>query len=322
MRSAAARLAVVAGVALGLAGCTQLGQIRAMKAYKDGNKLYSANDYRAAAQKYEEVLALDPEGTLNTCVESAGCVYFFLGNSYDNMFRPARRGEPTNDSYLEKAISNYKIAADKIQEPTFRTRSLEYLVAAYGPEKLNDPTMAEPIIKQMIQLAPSEPSNYFALSRLYQDSGEYELAEQTLLQGRDARPNDPAVYVRLAEFYNSQGDFEKTIQYLNERIKIEPNNPEAHYTVAVYNWDKANRDFRLAEKEKMQLVMNGLDAVDKAIAIKNDYMEAIAYKNILLRLQANLEKDPKKQQALLKEADALRDKANEMRKQKATTGTE
>ena len=34
-------------------------------------------------------------------------------------------------------------------------------------------------------------------------------------------------------------------------------------------------------------------------------MEAIAYKNLLLRLQANLEKDPKKQQALLKEADEL-----------------
>jgi hypothetical protein len=49
-------------------------------------------------------------------------------------------------------------------------------------------------------------------------------------------------------------------------------------------------------------------------------MEAIAYKNILLRLQANLEKDPKKQQQLLKEADALRDQAVELRKQK-TAGT-
>ena len=38
---------------------------------------------------------------------------------------------------------------------------------------------------------------------------------------------------------------------------------------------------------------------------------------LLLRLQANLEKDPAKQQALLREADALRDKAIELRKQKA-----
>jgi hypothetical protein len=60
--------------------------------------------------------------------------------------------------------------------------------------------------------------------------------------------------------------------------------------------------------------MDGLGSVDKAISIKSDYMEAIAYKNLLLRLQANLEKDPKKQQALLKEADELRDKATELRK--------
>jgi hypothetical protein len=67
--------------------------------------------------------------------------------------------------------------------------------------------------------------------------------------------------------------------------------------------------------------MDGLGSVDKAIQIKSDYMEAIAYKNLLLRLQANLEKDPKKQQALLKEADELRDKATELRKQK-TAGTD
>jgi tetratricopeptide (TPR) repeat protein len=321
IRSAATCLALVAGLGIALAGCTQLGQIRAMKAYKDGNKLYSANDFRGAAAKYEEALAADPNGELNTCGESPGCIYFFIGNAYDNMYRPARRGEPTNDSYLEKAVNFYKLASEKIQDPTFKTRSLEYLVATYGPDKLNDPTMAEPIIKQMIALSPNEPTNYFMLARLYQDSGEYELAEQTLVQARDARPNDPAVYIRLAEFYNAQGDFAKTMEYLHERIKIEPTNPEAHYTVAVYNWDKANRDFRLSEKEKMQYVMDGIGAVDKAISIKSDYMEAIAYKNILLRLQANLEKDPKRQQALLREADELRDRANEMRKAKAA-GTE
>jgi tetratricopeptide (TPR) repeat protein len=307
------------GVAL--AGCGQIGQVRAMKAFKDGNKLYASNDFRGAAAKYEEAVAADPNGELNSCGSSPGCVYFFLANSYDNMYRPARKGEATNDSYLTRAVEYYKLASEKIVDPTFKTRSLEYLVAAYGPDKLNDPTMAEPIIKEMIRLTPDEPSNYFALARLYQDSGEYELAEQTFLQARDAKPNDPAVYLQLANFYNTQGDFAKTIEYLNERIKIEPNNPEAHYTVATYYWDKANRDFRLTDKEKIQYVMDGLGSVDKAIAIKSDYMEAIAYKNLLLRLQANLEKDPKRQQQLLKEADTLRDRATELRKQKAA-GTE
>jgi hypothetical protein len=46
-------------------------------------------------------------------------------------------------------------------------------------------------------------------------------------------------------------------------------------------------------------------------------MEALTYKNILLRMQANTETDTAKQQALLREADKLRDRAMELRKQKA-----
>jgi tetratricopeptide (TPR) repeat protein len=169
----------------------------------------------------------------------------------------------------------------------------------------------------MIEIEPNEPSNYFALAKIYEDSGEYELAEETFNRAREVRPNDPAVYMQLAGYYNRQGEFDKTIEALNTRVSIEPNNPEAHYTVATYYWDKAFRDFRLEDKEKMQYVLSGIEAVDKAIAIRDDYMEAIAYKNLLLRLQANLETNPARQQALLREADILRDRATELRKQKA-----
>jgi tetratricopeptide (TPR) repeat protein len=200
-----------------------------------------------------------------------------------------------------------------------RTLSLEYLVAAYGPEKLNDPTSAEPVVKRMIELSPNEPQNYFALGKIYEDSGEYELAEQMFLKGRDAKPNDPNVYTIVAGYYNRQGDFAKTIATLNERVKIEPNNPEAHYTLAQYFWDKAFRDFRLSDKEKMQYVQDGLASIDKAIAINAGYVEAITYKGLLFRLQANLEKDPKKQQQLLKDATVLADRANELRKKAAGT---
>ena len=64
-------------------------------------------------------------------------------------------------------------------------------------------------------------------------------------------------------------------------------------------------------------MQSGIEAVDRALNIKDDYMEAVAYKNLLLRLQANLEKDPARQKQLLAEADKLRDRATELRKQKA-----
>jgi tetratricopeptide (TPR) repeat protein len=317
IRSSAA-LALVLGLGVALAGCGKMNEVRAMKAFKDGNKLYAANDYREAAVKYEEAIQMDPDDNINSCGGTPGCVYFYLGNSYDNLYRPTRKGEANNDALLDKAIANYKMAAEKIvNDPKMRTLALQYLVAAYGPEKLNDPTQAEPVVLDMIKLEPNEPTNYFVLAQIYSDSGEYELAEETYLKAKEVRPNDPMVYMRLAGFYNQQGDFEKTIEAVHERTKIEPNNPEAFQTLATYYWDKAYRDFRLSDKEKMQYVQSGIEAVDRALNIKDDYMEAVAYKNLLLRLQANLETNPARQKQLLDEADKLRDRATELRKQKA-----
>jgi len=309
IRSSVAHLALIAGLGIALAGCGKINEVRAMKSFKDGNKAYATSNWNGAVALYEEAIRLDP---------SNAQIHFYLGNSYDNLYRPARAGDAANDVFLEKAIEQYKLAADKLGDnPSLQRLSLEYLVAAYGPNKLNDPTLAEPVVIKMIEIEPNEPSNYFALAKIYEDSGEYELAEETFNRAREARPNDPAVYMQLAGYYNRQGEFERTIEALGQRVAIEPENPEAHYTVATYYWDKAFRDFRLQDAEKTELLLKGVEAVDKAIALREDYMEAIAYKNLLLRLQANLERNPARQQALLKEADTLRDRATELRKQKA-----
>ena len=309
-RSSAAYLALFIGLSVTLAGCGYLNEVRAMKAFKDGNKAYTSSDWRAAVQEYEHARELNPEN---------GAIYFYLANSYDNLYRPARKGEPANDELLTKAVENYKIASEKLTEETVPKRSLalEFLVAAYGPDKLADPTAAEPVVKRMIELAPNEPTNYFQLAKIYEDSGEYQLAEETYLKGRDARPNDPTVYGTVAAYYNRQGDFEKLVENLKKRIELEPQNPEAHYTLATYHWDKASRDFRLSDAQKRELVLQGLEAVDKALEIKPDYIEAMTYKGLLLRTQALVEKDPKKQQELIREGTALGDKANEMRKARA-----
>ena len=316
MRSSAAYLALFIGLSVTLTGCGYLNQVRAMKAFKDGNKAYAASDWRVAVQKYEEAEKLTAGDA--TC-EWCPAIYFYLGNSYDNMYRPARKGEAANDVLLQKAVDNYKLASEKLTETTAPKRSLalEFLVATYGPDKLADPTQAEPVVQRMIQLAPNEPANYFQLAKIYEDSGEYDLAEQTYLKGRDAKANDPLVYLTVAGYYNRQGDFDKLMENIRKNIELEPQNPEAHYRLATYSWDKASRDFRLSDKDKMAIITDGLTAVDKALQIKPDYVEAMTYKGLLMRTQALVEKDPAKQQALIKEATALSDKANAMRKAKA-----
>jgi tetratricopeptide (TPR) repeat protein len=317
MRSlSGASLACVAMLALGslTAGCAKVGEIKAKKAFKSANQAYQAQDYKKAAEFYEEAVAADP---------NLDAAYFFLGNSYDNLYKPSKKGDAANDALMQKAVDNYQKAAEKLSasgkpdDKKLSTLSLQYLVAAYGPDKLNDPAKAEPVVQRMIQLEPGEPSNYFALAKIYEDAGAYEEAEKVLQQAKQAKPTDPAVYMTLAGYYNRQGHFEKTIEALEERAAKEPNNPEAFYTIATYYWDEAYRDFKLKEAEKRTFVGKGVEAVDHALQIKPDYMEALVYKNLLLRLQANLEKDPAKQQQLIKDADKLRDKAQELRKQKA-----
>ena len=313
MRFSAAYLALFVGLSVTLAGCGYFNQVRAMKAFKDGNKAYAASDWRVAINKYEEASQLTAN---DTSCEWCPAIYFYLGNSYDNMYRPARKGEPANDELMQKAVANYKLASEKLTEKSQPTRSLalDFLVAAYGPDKLADPTQAEPVVQKMISLAPNEPNNYFQLAKIYEDSGEYTLAEETYLKGRDAKPNDPTVYLTVAGYYNRQGIYDKLIENIKKNIELEPNNPEAHYRLATYSWDKASRDFRLSDKEKMAIIMEGLESVNKALALKQDYVEAMTYKGLLLRTQALIEKDPKKQQELIKEGTALSDKANAMRK--------
>jgi predicted Zn-dependent protease len=229
---------------------------------------------------------------------------------------------------MQKAVDNYQKAAEKLAssneqiDKTLGKRSLEFLVAAYRADKLNDPAKAEPVVQKMIQLEPGEPTNYFALATIYEEAGVYDEAENILQAARKAKPSDPAVYLTLASYYNRQGQFDKTIEALEERSRKEPNNPEAFYTISVYYWEKAYRDFKLTEKEKRAFVDKGESAVEQALKLKPDYIEALVYKGLLLRLQANLEKEPAKQQSLIKEAEALSAKAADLRKQKASGATQ
>src|SRR6185436_9203834 len=97
----------------------------------------------------------------------------------DQQFRAVKKGDAENDAFMEKAVKNYQLSAEKLasatdpDQKTLGKRSLEYLVAAYGADKLNDPAKAEPVVQKMIQMDPNEPTNYFALAKIYEDAGAY-----------------------------------------------------------------------------------------------------------------------------------------------------
>jgi tetratricopeptide (TPR) repeat protein len=311
-RAILAATAIIAAVAV--SACGQLGNLRARKAFKDANADYQAQRYEQAVTRYLEVVA-DPSVDTDPNLVHA---YFFLANSYDNLYKPARKGEPENDKLLTQAIENYKLAAEKETDPKMKKLSLDYLVAAYGPDKLDDPSQAEPLVQRMIQLDPTDTTNYFALANIYENAGNLDEAEAMLNKAREAKPKEAAVYQQLAGFYQRQGEFEKLIAAVQQRAELEPNNPEAHYAVAQYFWDEAYRNTRLNEARKREYAKSGLTAVDKAIALNPEYFEALTYRGLLLRIEAGMEKDAKRQRALLDEANQLQEKAVALKKKQAS----
>lgn len=296
-------------------GCSQLGVIEARRAAKAANQAYARQDYQEAAEQYAHAIEADP---------SLGYAYFYLANSYEQQYRPGRKGDPENDALLDRAVQNYEVGFDALsgaedeQSQLLARRCLEFLTEVYGADKLNDPAKAEPVIQKLIQMDPSDPTYYFRLARLYEDAGVYPEAEQTYQNARNVQPKDPAVYLQLAAYYNRQGQFDKTIEALEQRADLEPTNPEAFQTIAGYYWDETQRDVRLTDPQKRDFVQKGLEAADKAISLKGDYIEAITFKGLLLRQQALLVTDPKLQQELIKEATGLSDKANDLRKRQTT----
>jgi tetratricopeptide (TPR) repeat protein len=236
------------------------------------------------------------------------------------LYKASKKGQAENDAYLTKAIENYRLAIDKlgnsqeVKAPEVRKLAYEYLIDAYGPEKLNDFTQAEPLAKQLITMEPNEPLNYQNLGRLYEERGRYDEAEANFRKAIDLRPNDPAGYAALAGYYNRQGDFEKTMQAWNDRAAKEPNSPASWQMIASYYWSKVFQDKTLPAPKAKEYTQLGLDAVDKALALNPEYFEANSYKNILMKQMMHYEKDPKKQKQLLDDSEVYRNKALELQK--------
>ena len=141
--------AALAVAALGTTACGKIEMLKGQMALKDANAAYQAQDYQKAVDKYQQAIGHNPQ------LHDA---YFYLANSYDNLYKPARKGEAQNDANLQHAVEYDKKATETINDnPKLRKLSYQYLVACYGQDKLNDPSQAEPILQKMIQMDSDGP---------------------------------------------------------------------------------------------------------------------------------------------------------------------
>jgi len=132
--------------------------------------------------------------------------------------------------------------------------------------------------------------------------------EARLQRALAADPANVEALRSLAAHYNRTGQFQLAIQSLERVAALRPADAEAHHVVGTYYFEKT-RDQTLTPETKQAYIERGIAAEDEALAINPNYMEALVYKNLLLRVQALSESDPVRKQALFSQADALRNKA-------------
>jgi TonB family protein len=86
-------------------------------------------------------------------------------------------------------------------------------------------------------------------------------------------------------------------------------------------WQKANADTTLTPEQKLDVILKGIAAEDRALAMNPDFVPSITYKNIFLRMQATLTEDPEQRQRLIQQADELREKAKALQPAGTAFGT-
>ena len=147
----------------------------------------------------------------------------------------------------------------------------------------------------------------------------------------------------IAYLYLQMKKFEDAKDYYRKAVALDPNDPEAYYSVGVIDWTQAYQP-RMEERAKMGLrpdeplkdkklcaklrdengnvIQDGLDNLNKAIQLRQDYDDAMAYLNLLYREKADRECDQPEQRASdLKTADEWVDKTMAAKKAKAQKQT-
>ena len=124
------------------------------------------------------------------------------------------------------------------------------------------------------------------------------------------QPDNADAIAGLAEMYARTGDLGKSRELYLRLTKSSPQNSTAFYSVASTDWllafDKTNP---LPEADRVRLIEEGLQHVDIALGLNPQYGDAMAYKNLLLRMKADMTQDPSERARLLGEADAWFNKA-------------
>jgi len=144
----------------------------------------------------------------------------------------------------------------------------------------------------------------------------------------------------IASIYFNMKKLDEAKQYDQEVLKVDPNDPETYYTIGVIDWTQAYRDAAdikskadkkvdddvtkdkkvcpAVQEANQQRVTEGIDMLQKALDLRPDYDDAMAYMNLMYRRKADIAcGDPAAREADLKTANDWVEKTLATKKEKA-----
>ncbi len=197
-------------------------------------------------------------------------------------------------------------------------------------DKLRNFEKAEEMYLKIIDMEPTNMSNYYVVAEFYKryaggQEGEegategktpFQKAEEMYLRRIETDPENPQGYAYIAQFYEGiqpRPEFEKANNFHEIRIKMDPENPAAWLSKGVNRWSKAYRLPTLPKAERLALALDSEKALLKANELDSAYPEpyswlSVLYKSVLARLE------PEKAERYNREADIYADRFQETRK--------
>ena len=224
----------------------------------------------------------------------------------------------------DAAVEDFKQAKDL--DPSLLNARL-YLATAYASQYIpgapseQNKNIGKQAIAEFKEILQSYPDNLSAIdgvgSILFQMAGT---------------PYDPKL-------------FEESKTYHQKHIQLKPEDPEPYYWIGVIDWTlafRANGEMRKDYNEKNikkqvkdtdplpaairtdylskygTLIDEGISDLQKAITLRPDYDDAMAYLNLLYRRKADTVESASERASLQKQADDLVDKVKEVKQRRAS----
>jgi tetratricopeptide (TPR) repeat protein len=227
----------------------------------------------------------------------------------------------------DAAVEDFKQAKDL--DPSLLNARL-YLATAYA--------------SQYIPGAPSEQNKNIGKQAI----AEFKEILQTNPDNLSAIDGIGSILFQMAGTPYDPKLFEESKSYHQKHIQLKPEDPEPYYWIGVIDWTlafRANGEVRKDYNEKNirkqvkdtdplpaairgdylakygTLIDEGVSDLQKAISIRPDYDDAMAYLNLLYRRKADTVESADERASLLKQADDLVDKVKEVKQRRAAQTT-